>query len=276
MKYFTGIFHFSKQLINKNKEDKIGTYAAHTSFFTFISLFPFMIILMTCIKYTPLTEEMLYELINTVTPNLINDTLKSWIEEIYSDKTGVLSVSILVALWAVSKSFMGIIKSLNEIYDTKYSDNYFLVRIIGMGYALIFLFTILVTMVIYVFGKSFSNWLNETFHVTPDVLNIIVNFRLIIALGIFFVLVLVTYMFIPNRKSRIRYELPGTIFTTILWIAFSAFYSMYLNNSKSGSSIYGSVSTIVFFMIWLYFSIYILYMGAAINTLLSHNRQNKI
>jgi len=142
MKYFTGIFHFSKQLINKNKEDKIGTYAAHTSFFTFISLFPFMIILMTCIKYTPLTEEMLYELINTVTPNLINDTLKSWIEEIYSDKTGVLSVSILVALWAVSKSFMGIIKSLNEIYDTKYSDNYFLVRIIGMGYALIFLFSV--------------------------------------------------------------------------------------------------------------------------------------
>ena len=73
------------------------------------------------------------------------------------------------------------------------------------------------------------------------------------------------YYFIPGRHALFREELPGAILSSFLWISFSYLYSFYVDTWGTISSIYGSLTSIVFLMLWLYFCITFLFLGALLN-----------
>ena len=74
------------------------------------------------------------------------------------------------------------------------------------------------------------------------------------------------YKYVPNRKGSLIRELPGALFAAIGWQAFSMLYSLYINHSVRFTAMYGSLGTIVFAMLWLYFCISIVFYGAELNT----------
>ena len=74
----------------------------------------------------------------------------------------------------------------------------------------------------------------------------------------------VVYTWVPNKKLKLIHQIPGAVFSTIGWIVFSFFFSLYIKHF-GGTSIYGSFSTIIFMMIWLYCCIYLFLIGANLN-----------
>lgn len=249
---------------DKMTADNVPAYSAYVSFFLFISIFPFIMMLLTFIKYTPLTKELLLSCIENLAPGIIGDTLASWIYEIYNSHSGIMSVSIILALWSASKGILGIVHSINRIYGCNYRQNYFFKRILAMFYTLILIVIIIASLVLIIFESKIVTWLGIT--------SIIFDLRIIIAIFMFFFIFLILYTYVPNRKTKIRYELPGAIFTTVGWLLFSYLYSIYMNFTDLGNSIYGSLTTIIFFLMWLYFCMYILFMGAEINVMLKKRR----
>jgi membrane protein len=75
-------------------------------------------------------------------------------------------------------------------------------------------------------------------------------------------------MHVPNRKSKVRYEMPGAIFSTIVWLVYSWAFSFYISNYANYSVTYGSLATIVIFILWLYGTMNIVFVGAEINVVL--------
>ena len=75
---------------------------------------------------------------------------------------------------------------------------------------------------------------------------------------------------IPNRKTRVIRELPGAIISAAGWILFSYAYSFYIDNMSNFSYMYGSLTAIVLCMLWLYFCMYIMFVGAEINVVLQN------
>jgi len=74
------------------------------------------------------------------------------------------------------------------------------------------------------------------------------------------------YKYIPNRKGSLIREFPGALFAGVGWQLFSFLYSLYINHSSGFMNMYGSLATIVFAMLWLYFCISIVFYGAELNT----------
>lgn len=278
-KRFTKRFHIIISYITKItaqiREDNITAHSAHAAFFLFISAFPFMILVMTLIKYTPLTKDLLYIILANVTPEIVGDTLNNWLDEIYSDSVGVLSISILGALWTSAKGFIGIADSINRIYRHKFTLNYFFYRLLGILYSVIFLALTMAAMILVLFGGKLNNWLFNTFNISSEILKTITDLRIYIAIAVFIAVILAIYVLLPNRRVKLIYELPGTIFTTVGWILFSTGYSLYFDIAGTRKSIYGSLSAIIFFMLWLYFCIYILFLGAELNLYLQKRRNHK-
>ena len=66
----------------------------------------------------------------------------------------------------------------------------------------------------------------------------------------------------------------GALFTSLGWLIFSEFFYMYVNMVASGS-MYGSLATIVFLMVWLYFCMFILFIGGEINEVLRRERRRQ-
>ena len=262
---FRIIYTYVKKITARIKEDNITAYSAHAAFFLFISAFPFMILLMTLIKYTPLTKDLLYTILTNGTPGIISDTVNSWLDEIYSDSFGILSASVLGALWASSKGFVGIADGINRIYHHRFSLNYIVYRLLGILYSVIFLILTMGAMLLVLFGGKLNKWLFDTFNISSDILKSITDLRIYIVIIVFITVILAIYILLPNRRVKLIHELPGTLFTTVGWIAFSTGYSFYVDIVSHNKSIYGSLSTIIFFMLWLYFCIYILFLGAELN-----------
>ena len=72
------------------------------------------------------------------------------------------------------------------------------------------------------------------------------------------------YTYIPDTKLKFTEQVPGACFAAVVWSVFSWGFSMYVSYGN-GYSIYGSLTIIVIIMLWMYFCMYIILIGAYLN-----------
>ncbi|MFW5672530.1 MAG: YihY/virulence factor BrkB family protein [Acetivibrio ethanolgignens] len=262
------IRYFLKQL----KEHAVSAYAAQAAFFIILSFFPFIMFLMTLIRYLPVTEDMLISLTNQALPSHIGDYIVSLLNEIYGQSSAaIISITIITAIWSASKGIMAVIRGFNSIYGIYETRNYLYLRLISSFYTVIFAISIVGSLILLVFGNRLMLTLTRLlsqFNIKPPV---IISFRVLIALIVLFFFFLAMYIFVPNRKSTVSQEAPGALLTTISWAVFSSVYSYYIDNFANFDT-YGSLTTIVFLMLWLYFCMYILFIGSEVNVFIQEQR----
>ena len=72
-----------------------------------------------------------------------------------------------------------------------------------------------------------------------------------------------------NLSVRIRQQMPGAAFSAVAWLVISRVVVIYIDYFPNLSLMYGSLAGIVIAMLWLYFCMYSIFIGAVINYLLS-------
>ena len=110
----------------------------------------------------------------------------------------------------------------------------------------------------------------ERFPKVGDFALLIISLRTAVGLGVLIFFFLLIFISLPNRKTGILRELPGAIIAAAGWVGFSFLFSFYVDNLSNYTAIYGSLTTIVLCMLWLYACMYILYIGAEVNALLDN------
>lgn len=259
-----------KWFANKFSENTLSVHAAHVVFFVMLSFFPFVMFFFTLLRYTPLTEENLIHLLESVVPGSISDILTVWINEAYHQSSGtILSITVITTLWSGSKGFMGITYGLDKIYRVKNQRNWLFNRLSSLFYTLAFAAILFLSLIILVYGNRILLAIDSFFSIETPLFIGIFSLRSILGFTIFFVFFLLLYMFIPDRKPKAKEEIPGALFTSVLWIIFSYLFSIYIDYFTDFSSIYGSLTYIVLFMLWMYICMNILFFGALINRYLA-------
>ena len=274
MKYFFMIWKKSncyiRYFLDKLEEDAVSAYAAQAAFFIIMSAFPFIMLILTLIQYLPLTKELLVDTTQNMIPPIFSNYVVMLIEEIYEkSSTTIISVTFFSAIWAASKSFLAIIRGCNSIYAIRETRNYIKLRLIASIYTIIFAIVLVVTLTVMVFGNIIVVTLVKAFPipVLKEMILLIMSLRTVVAFFIMFVFFLILYVFVPNRKGKVLKEIPGAIMTSIGWIGFSYLYSFYIDNFADFGT-YGSLTTIVFMMLWLYACMYLFFIGGEVNVLL--------
>ena len=255
------------EIVAKVKKDKINMYSAQSSFFIIVSFFPFIMLLLCILNYTNITESYLLTFVYELLPAKTQPLIISIINEIYhSSSFTLLSVTAVSAIWAAGKGFVSIIQGLNDVYDTGgESRNYFILRIHAMLYTIALIVVIIFSLVLMVFGNRILELIELHWPLVGSALQFALRFKFIIFIGVLTLFSLVLYIVVPNRKSRIKYELPGAIFTALGWSIFSYVFSIYVDMSTGFAITYGSLATLVFIMLWLYACMNVLFIGAEIN-----------
>lgn len=269
MKNILRLYFTIQEITKKISEDRVNVYAAQSSFFIIVCFFPFIILLLTIIQYTPITEEMLLKVFLTLTPEQLNPLISSTIKEIYSRPSAAfISITAIGTLWVAGQAFLGISQGLNSIYGIRETRNYILRRISASIYTLILIVVMVISLLFMVFGNIILNFTGTNFPVLAAFISELLQKKTLIIqcfLTIFFMLL---YKYVPNRKGSLVRELPGALFAAIGWQVFSFIYSLYINRTPGFAAMYGSLATIVFAMLWLYFCISIVFYGAELNTLI--------
>ena len=83
------------------------------------------------------------------------------------------------------------------------------------------------------------------------------------------------YKYVPNHKVNLISQIPGAVFAAVTWYVLSYIFSIYLNIFTSFSVIYGSLTSIILLMIWVYWCMYAILIGAEINAWMDKRNKKK-
>ena len=244
-------------------EDHVGAYAAQSAYFILLSFIPFVLLVVTLVKYTPLTRDDVYSVLINMLPTEFQSYVGGIVNEIFYQSVAYMPITIITTLWSAGKGIAALTNGLNSIYHVTETRNYIINRLRGMAYTLIFAAAFLTSLVLLVFGTRIQNKLTEHLPMVARVTSSIMGMRTLITTGVLAVLFLVLYKCIPNRKASFKSQC--ALISSLAWSIFSLAFSMYLDIALAASNMYGSLTMIVFIMIWMYFCMWILLIGAEIN-----------
>lgn len=249
------------------KEDSISAYSAQAALFIIISAFPMIMLLLTLLKYLPYFSNGTAMIEFDVFPKEVNVFVTEMVNEIIAKSTGtVLSVTAITTLWSASKGVYSIMTGLTAAYSIEESRSYFRMRILSVVYTAILVVMIIAALGFLVFGNSIYHALIDYLPLAAENIRIISRgIKWLVGFGVLVFMFVVLYIAMPNRKSTIFQELPGALVSAVGWIGFSYLYSFYIDNFSNYANVYGSLTAVVLLMLWMYFCMYIMLLGAEVN-----------
>ncbi len=260
-------------IFNKLNKDNVSEYAAECAYFTILSFIPFIIFFLTLIQFTNIDKESIYFWIREIIPTTMEDMILGVIDEIYSKSIGTVSIAVIFALWSASKGFFYLSKGLRKIYNSKEQKLNFIMRIEGVLYTFIFVIAIISFLVIMVLGNRIHYLFAQNFKTLAFITAYILKIRGFILVMAMFIVFLLIYKFIPKKNNKFRTQIYGACFSSIGWYITSWIFSLYINIFEGFSNTYGSLTSIILIMMWVYVCMYIILLGAEINVLIAEYKK---
>lgn len=197
---------------------------------------------------------------------------------LFSQSAKIIPITILVALWSAGRGVLSVTAGLNCIYGNTETRNYVYLRLRASLYTVIFILAIVLSLVLSVFGNSISAMIYKHAPFWSTLMQYIIKIRTVMTLAVLTVFWDLVYKYLPNRratqKTTLRKQLPGAVFTACGWLLISFIFSIYLDIFEGFSDMYGSMTTIVLIMLWLYLCMYVILLGGEVNALLEKYLDN--
>jgi membrane protein len=175
-------------------------------------------------------------------------------------------VSLLLSLWSANAGIAALFDGLNIAYDENEKRKYVPRTLLTYGFTASAILLMLVVSTVMVGGPIAIAWLGLR---GAEVwwLPVLWAILFAVAVGSFSVL----YRYGPSReKARWRWLTWGGAFAAVAWMVGSIAFSTYVNNFAHYDRTYGSLGAFVGFMVWLWFSILTILLGAELNSEIEH------
>ena len=264
---YTKLVTIFRNFSRKINDDHIGAYASSTAFFTFLSLIPMLMVFLSMLPFTPLEQNVLLDAVATVMPDEMYNILDDIIQDLYSANGVVFSVTLAFTIWSAAKGTLSLMRGLNVIFEVEERRNYFVLRFRAALYTLAMLVIILILLIGVVFAHRIRDLLVGYFPPVKPMFDFLVRVRFLFVLGVLTLLFTALYTYLPNAGNKFHWELPGAVFSAVAWYFASWIFSVYVNRI-TGSNTYGSLTTVVVGMLWMYMIFYLILVGAALNCFL--------
>ena len=251
------------------KEDKIGIHTGQSSFFITLSIFPFILLLLNIVSTIPSGKQVFLAIIATITNENIKNLLNDVVNSLSQYATGItISISAIIGLWSASKGVHALMIGLGAINNLHKNRNYFVSRVVSMLYTVTFVLIIVGSMGILVFGNRIVKVLVEQLPNLAGRSYLSMTFRYLIMFVFFFLFLLLVYRFSNRKYTTFRKVIWGSLFCTAGWIVFTLGFNYYIDYFFNTSYLYGSLTSFIILMLWIYFCIYIFFLGHEINKFL--------
>ncbi len=264
-----------KKIVVRFTEDQITVYSAQAAYFIIVSMIPFATLLVSLIQFIIPDEQVtVVNSIITLLPGSLGDTLGQLADEIFNSPTiSIVSLATLISLWAASRGIMGLELGFHEVYHVTERENYLVRRLRCLLYTFVFLLAIILALGLLVLRRTISGLLSESHTILYRILRFLFAFRFLLAIVVFVVAFSLAYRTLSGVRCTFLEALPGVLVSTVGWIVFSFFYSIYITYFSRYTSLYGSMGALLLLFLWLYACVLILLVGAEVNVYLSEYKE---
>ncbi len=266
----TLLYSFYKAAYNAISHDGIEL-SGYLAFLNLLALFPFLVFVFSLAGFFGEGEAgtQFIRLVFSELPHSMVRALQPRVAEIISGPPqGLLTVSILGAIWTASSAVEGYRTVLNRAYHVATPPAYIWRRLLSIAQILILSFISVITMIVFVtlpivWGKLTALFGDQA-NLTPEVGDKLAYG----SLGVIFIVVSIVYYILPNIKQNIHSVVPGAAIVTVMWMCAAHLLSVYISQFNQVNLIYGSLGGIIAAVLFFYVSNLIFIYGAELNYLI--------
>lgn len=241
--YYLFIRDFFKDLF----EDKLGHYASSLSWSTLFSIIPLLVIMLSVFTSLPTFSTVYAEIEKLIFSNLMPTDSQVVMEYINTfvasaDKLGL--IGIVYVLFAAFMFFKNYDYIVNDIFNTPS-------RTLWEATKTYFLLILIIPVMM---GSSFYLSSFTQAYLDKTSITSMVHLYAFLPYFIVWIVFYIAYQFSANIPIKINAALTSSFIASLIWYLSKSAFVFYVLHNKTYESIYGSISTLLFFFLWIYIS----------------------
>ena len=257
-----------RSVLDMIAKKKVAVYAAASDYFLFMSLVPILMLLVSLVRFLPFEAADIMRIFSGTVPESVYNVIRSIVNSIYRSGSGVVTLSILLTLFSASSAMRSIMKGLDAVYEAERKENVLLFFLRAVAYMLILVLIILFSLVVMVYGEVIVEALHARLPqngFVEKLFSLTGGMRYLLVLAILTLSFILLYRWVPAGEHHSAQQWPGALFCAFAWVAFSWVFSLYVTVSDKFGA-YGYLGTILVSMMWIYYCLMFLLIGACINS----------
>lgn len=261
-----------RRTIEVFSKHEMYVYSGYTTFYFLMSFVPLLMMIISIINLIPWFSIVdMSTLFTKLIPDIpeIRSVLLDMILRVNRQSGQLITYALAItSLWSGSHGVNAMMDGLEKINHTQQS------KLKKRPKAILYtiLFTLLIpSMLLFQMLRSFIR--DIVIHIfdrlsLPEVavyINKVLKLSGIITIAAMALVIVLTFTFLPSGKRTVKQQLPGSVFTSILWVIFTNAFSLFIRRLWKLSSVYGSLAAIFLTAMWMKFIVTILFYGASLN-----------
>ncbi|HEU4722598.1 MAG TPA: YihY/virulence factor BrkB family protein [Gemmatimonadaceae bacterium] len=255
-----------RKTVKEIGEDRIPSLAAETAYYFFFSLFPLLLFLTPLLGLIGNGQELMESMLSRLATTMPADTLsllRRVLGEIVtsSGNASIMSIGVLLAGWSGSNIFGSLMGALNVAYDVSETRPWWKKQLLRIGVLLIAGGTMIVATVIFLDGERVARWVGSALGFGSAAVAAWTVIQLVVAVAMLVGIGAVVFKLLPNVQQRWSHVIVASAVTTVLWIAATVLFRLYVQNFGSYNKTYGTIGGVIILLTWMYYSMFVLLTG---------------
>jgi membrane protein len=266
-----------KRSVREFKHDDITDRAAALTYFGVLALFPAMLVLVSILGLLgKSTTQQVLNNIGQIAPGGVRTFLNGVVTQVQG-KAGIAGIAgiigLLVALWSASGYVAAFMRASNAIYDVDEGRPIWKTVPVRILTTLALVVMLLIAAAIVILTGPIANQVGQAFGIGHSAVLIWDIVKWPVLLIIVSVMLSLLYKASPNiRQPGFRWISAGGVVAVILWLIASGAFAVYVSFSGSYNKTYGSLATVIIFLVWLWVTNIAILLGAEFNAELQRER----
>lgn len=263
---------FLERLRREIAYDDCMGMAAQIAYYMLLSVVPFLIFVLSVMSQFKFGDSLMPQLLESLRAQMpleAADYIVDVVTRILPTQSSETTlVSFLVALWGSSMAVGALITTINRAYNLRPRRNIVQQKLMALLLVLVLSAVLMLAMTILVFGPQYSQRMFELLQLADESNTFWTSLRLPLAGGLAFFALAILYFYAPESRQRFVHILPGSVTATVLWLAASSGFRLFVAKFGNYNVTYGSLAAVVILLAYFWLTGFIFLLGAEINALM--------
>jgi membrane protein len=265
-----------RRTIKEYRKDNLSDWAAALTYRGVLTLAPAALVLVSMLGFLgPSPTQTLLDNVGELAPGGVRSVLQQIIDNVQNRGSAGLAavLGLVIALWSASGYIAAFMRASNAIYEVGEGRPIWKTVPVRIGVTVAMVILVLLSAVIVVFSGPVADHVGHALGVGHTGLLIWSIAKWPILIVLVSLMLAILYYAAPNVKQPgVQWVSPGGLLAVLLWIAVSALFAVYVANFGSYNKTYGSLASVIIFLVWLWLTNVSILLGAEFNAELQHAR----
>lgn len=249
-------------------EGKCFGWAASLAFYGFLALFPALLFVVSLAGVLPVEHllDRIVAMLSRVAPgDVVGIARQQFVQIAREPRAGVLTLSLLAALWSTSSGMMALVDTLNQAHRIPERRSWWRVRLIAVALTVTLTVVTLIAFALVITGPTIAGYAAEWLALGPQFLWVVNLLRWPLAFALVVAAIGCIYHFAPDTTHEWVWVTPGSVAAATLWLLVSAAFRVYISHFADYQKTYGAIGGVIVALLWFYFTSLAILIGAQLD-----------